>query len=192
MLHPYFAIVGIIISVTGSAAYLIETIKGRAQPNKVSFLLWSLAPLVAFFAQISQDFGLESLMTLSVGISPLIIFFASFLNKKSNWKITKFDVFCGLLSLLGFVLWRLTSDYKLAIILSIIADAFAAFPTLKKSYFHPESEVAWPWLMTSLGIVLVVLTLKEITIANSAFNIYIFLVNTIIFGFIRFSPNNKK
>jgi hypothetical protein len=63
MLNHGFVILGTLIGAAGSVAYLIDTVKGKVKPNRVSFLLWSIAPLIAFFAQIKQGVGLEALMT---------------------------------------------------------------------------------------------------------------------------------
>ena len=130
MLPEFFVIIGTLIGAAGSVAYLIDTLKGKVKPNRVSFLLWSLAPIIAFFAQIQQGVGLESMMTLSTGVLPLTVFCASFFNKQSVWKLTRFDLLCGALSLVGLALWQITRVGNIAILFSIIADGFAAIPTI--------------------------------------------------------------
>ena len=74
MIHSNFIIIGTLIGAAGSVAYLIDTVKGKVKPNRVSFLLWSIAPFIAFFAQIKQGVGLEALMTFSTGFLPLTVF----------------------------------------------------------------------------------------------------------------------
>src|SRR5207244_4891005 len=108
MINQNFVIVGAIIAAVGGLSYLLDTLKGKVKPNRVSFLLWSIAPLIAFAAQIKQGVGLESLMTFSTGFLPLTIFIASFANKKAEWKVTKFDLICGALSIFGLILWLIT------------------------------------------------------------------------------------
>jgi hypothetical protein len=191
VLHQNFVIVGTVIGAIGSIAYLVDTIKGRVKPNRVSFLLWSIAPVIAFAAQIKQGVGLESLMTFSTGFLPFVTFVGSFVNKKAEWKLTTFDVLCGVLSLLGLLLWLMTNVGNIAIAFSILADGLAAIPTIVKSYRYPDTEMAWPWIATSFGVLLTLLTLKELTFANSGFIIYIFVVNTVIFSLVRFRIGEK-
>ena len=191
MLNQNFVIIGALIGAVGSLAYLIDTVRGKVKPNRVSFLLWSIAPLIAFAAQIKQGIGLESLMTFSTGFLPLTTFIASFVNKKAEWKITRFDLVCGLLSILGLILWLVTKVGNIAITFSIVADALAAIPTLVKAYKYPDTELAWPWIATVVGVVLTLLTLKELTFANSGFIIYILIVNTIIFSLVQFRLGEK-
>jgi hypothetical protein len=70
MLNSNFVIVGTLIGAVGALAYLIDTVKGKVKPNRVSFLLWSIAPFIAFAAQIKQGVGIESLMTSALAFCP--------------------------------------------------------------------------------------------------------------------------
>jgi len=191
MLPSYYVIIGTLIGAAGSVAYLIDTIKGKVKPNRVSFLLWSIAPFIVFAAQIKQGVGLESLMTFSTGFLPLMTFIGSFVNKKAEWKITKFDVVCGLLSIAGLILWLITKVGNVAIFFSIMADGLAAIPTIVKAYKFPDTELAWPWIATSFGVLLTLLTLSTLTFANAGFIIYILLVDTLIFILIQFRVGEK-
>jgi hypothetical protein len=191
MLPSSFVIVGTLIGAVGAVVYLVDTVKGKVKPNRVSFLLWSIAPFIAFAAQIKQGVGLESVMTFSTGFLPITTFSASFVNKNAEWKVTRFDLLCGFLSLVGLALWLITKVGNVAILFSILADGLAAVPTIVKAYRYPDTELAWPWLATSFGVVLTLLTLSKITFANSGFIIYIMLVNALIFSLIQFRIGGK-
>ena len=191
MLNQNFVIIGTTIGAIGSLAYLIDTVKGKVKPNRVSFLLWSIVPFIAFAAQIKQGVGLESLMTFSTGFLPLTTFVASFVNKKAEWKVTRYDLICGFLSIVGLILWMITKVGNVAIFFSIVADGFAAVPTIVKAYKYPDTELAWPWIATSFGVVLTLLTIKGLTFANSGFIVYIFLVDTLIFSLVQFRVGER-
>ena len=191
MLPSSFVIVGTLIGAVGSVAYLVDTVKGKVKPNRVSFLLWSIAPFIAFAAQIKQGVGLESVMTFSTGFLPITTFAASFVNKNAEWKVTRFDLLCGFLSLIGLVLWLITKVGNVAILFSILADGLAAVPTIVKAYYYPDTELAWPWIATSFGVILTLLTLNTLTFANSGFIIYILIVDTLIFSLVQFRMGEK-
>src|SRR5690348_177693 len=108
MINPNFVIIGVIVQFLGGLSYLIDTVKGKVKPNRVSWLLWSIAPLVAFAAEIKQGVGIQSLTTFIVGFVPLLIFISSFVNKKAEWNLSKFDILCGVLSVLGLFGWYIT------------------------------------------------------------------------------------
>src|SRR5689334_11012700 len=138
MISPNFIIVAILANLVGSFNYVFNTFKGRTKPNRVTWVIWTLAPMIAFAAQVDKGVGIQSITTFMAGFWPLLVLAASFANKKPIWKLGSFDYICGGLSILGLILWVLSGEGNLAIIFSIIADGLAATPTLVKSYSHPE------------------------------------------------------
>ena len=130
-------------------------------------------------------------MTFIVGFIPLMIFLASFVNKKAEWKLTKFDFLCGAFSLLGLILWFVTKEGNIAILLSIAADGLAAVPTIVKAYRYPETEIAWPWLADSINGLLTLLTVTDWTLAYYGFPLYVFFANLIIYVFSQFNIGKK-
>ena len=173
MLNEKWVIVGAVIGIIGTISYLKDTLTGKVQPNKVSWFLWAIAPLVAFGAEITQGVGLQSLMTFMVGFGPLLIFIASFINKKSYWKIEKLDLLCGSLSIVGLILWGITKIGNLAILFSVLADGLASVPTVEKSWKAPETESSRVFLYASINAFIVMLTIKNWNFQHYAFPIYI-------------------
>jgi hypothetical protein len=192
MLSEVLVILGIASNAIGTAIYFVATLKGEVKPNKVTFLLWALPPFVTFFAQINQGVGIQSLMTLSVGILPLIVLGASFVNKKAYWKTKAFDLSCGSLSIVGLVLWYLTKEGNLAIIFSILADGLASLPTIIKAYHHPETESAIPWLGSVIGGALTVLSVAEWNFQTVAFPLYYTIAMFFIFFFTATKIGKRK
>jgi len=191
MIPPYFVILGALISFTGGTSYVVATLKGKAKPNRVSWFLWSLAPLIAFAAEIKQGVGLASLMTFMVGFMPFLVFVSSFLNKKAAWKIQPLDIVCGALSLLGLVLWYITKVGDIAIIFSIAADGLAAVPTIVKCFYHPETEDDGVFLLGAVAAGITLLTLTSSSLAHLGFPLYIFLVDLLMGSLIRFRPGTR-
>jgi hypothetical protein len=180
MLPLYFVIIGAAINSIGAIGYIVNTIKGKVKPNRVSFLMWSLAPFIAFAAQITEGAGFESMMTFTTGLFPFLIFLSSYANKHSVWKTTSFDIWCGVLSIAGVIGWQILKDGDIAIMFSIIADAIAAIPTMRKAYYYPETEYTWSWIAGIIGILLTILTIDRLTFTNSGFLTSIVITNFII------------
>lgn len=191
MINENFVILGFIIQIIGGLGYCLDTLKGKIQPNRVSWFLWFLAPMIAFFAQLNKGVGLQSLLTFSVGFIPLLVLITSFLNKKAVWKISSLDIICGFLSLLGIILWWITSEGNLAIVFSIATDFLAGFPTVVKSYTHPQSENPNVYLSVIISSILTILTIKTFDFANSAFAFYILFIDCLLFFLIKFKIGLK-
>jgi hypothetical protein len=186
MLPSYFVIFGAVINIAGTLTYFFDVLKGKVKPNRVSWTLWTLAPMLAFFAELHEGVGIRSLMTFMAGFNPMLILFASFLNKKSYWKITVLDYFCGGLSLLGLVLFLITKQGFWAITFAISSDALAAVPTIIKSFKDPASENWKAFFGGGISAVIALLTIKTWTYANYGFPIYILLICTTFIVLIKF------
>ena len=186
MIDEKFIYLGALFNLVGGTTYAVSTLRGRTRPNRVSWFVWSLAAFVAFSAQISQGVGLRSLTTFMVGFGPLMVFLASFVNKESYWKITRFDLACGALSLFALVLWAITGIGNVAIALSIVADVFATLPTLKKGFQHPGTEHPLPFLTGAISATITLLTLKAWSFSNGGFALYILLVSLTLFTLVQF------
>ena len=186
MISENFVLIGVAISVLGSWSYLVDTLKGRVKPNKVSWLLWSIAPMIAFFAMIKQGVGLTALATFTVGFLPFVIFVASFFNKNATWEISKLDIICGALSIFGLILWVITKVGNIAIFFSIVADALAAVPTIVKSFKFPETENSTIFFFGIANAIIALLAIKEWNFQSYGFQLYIVVVNSTIATLIKF------
>jgi hypothetical protein len=148
--------------------------------------MWILAPALAFFAQFQQGVGVEMWATFSVGFIPFLVFIASFVNKKAEWKIQKLDIICGVLSLIGLILWMVTKIGNVAIIFAILADILACIPTIVKSWYEPESENDMPFLTGSVNSLFGLLVITNWHFENYAFLAYLLLANSLLAILIRF------
>jgi hypothetical protein len=179
MIDGRFAILAAVITVSGNALYALDTVRGNTQPNRVSWMLWTLAPLIAFAAEITQRVGLQSLLTFAVGFGPLLVVVASFLDPKAYARVTPFDAVCGLLSLVALAAWAVTGAGDVAIVFSILSDLFGAMPTFRKAYLHPASEHAIAFVGGVIGSVITLLTIKagDWSFASFGFPVYIVLAS---------------
>jgi len=191
MLAQLLVISGIIINGIGTLSYVVGTLQGKIKPNKVTFFVWSIAPFVAFLAQISQGVGIQALMTLSVSIFPLSVFVASFLNRQAYWQLNKRDLACGLLSLAGLLLWYLTKVGNIAIVFSLLSEGLATLPTAIKAYHHPRTEQAWPWLASTISGVLTLITITTWDFAHFAFPLFYAFEMCLLFVLVRFEPGAR-
>lgn len=180
-----------VLSLIGSASYIRAVIKGQAKPNRVTWVLWALAPLIAFAAEINAGVGLQSLVTFMAGFGPLLIVIASFISRNAVWKLTRFDFICGGLSVLGLILWLLTRQGDIAIVFAIAADGLAALPTLKKSFIDPDSESSFVFTLAIISSGLTLLTIDTWTVAHAAFPIYLLLICIVLVLLIRFKLGLK-
>ena len=180
IMHTILAIAGAVINFVACLSYVRAILKREATPNRVTWLLWALVPLIAAAAQWRAGVGISTLVVLSVGAGPACVMLASFIRQTGSWKLGPFDYLCGACSLAALALWAATGDPLTAIVLSILADAAAALPTLRKAWLAPATEDRRAYLISLVGMVLGIFSVREATFAAYAFNAYLVAVSGLL------------
>lgn len=173
MISENWIYVGSAIGALGAAVYLRDTLRGTTKPNRVTWLLWAVAPLLAAAVELDGGVGLRALPTFMVGFMPLLVFIGSFHNSASVWQIRRIDYACGLVSVVGTVTWLVTRNGVVAISAAIAADFMAGVPTVMKSWTHPETETVHSYVGAVISMGVLLLTVTHWTFDEVAFPVFI-------------------
>jgi hypothetical protein len=179
VINVHFVYLGAAIGAIGSLVYMRDTLRGTTQPNRVTWLLWALAPLLAAAVELHSGVGLRTLTTFMIGFMPLLVFIASFHNPAAVWRIRRLDYVCGAMSVAGTVAWLATQNGVVAIAAAIAADFLAGIPTLVKSWSHPESETVTSYVGSVINSGILLLTIDHWTTEVAAFPLFILCIGSI-------------
>lgn len=177
----WLVVLSAIISIAGASVYIRDTLQGKSKPNRVTWGMWGLSPLIGVGAALSANADIWTTVRIFLaGFLPLLVFIASFFNPKSYWKLTFFDFLCGACSVLALVVWGITSSPIFAILIAATGDGFATLPTLKKAWAHPETETGVTYIAGFVSVLLIIPSIPVWNIENSAFQIYLLIANALL------------
>jgi hypothetical protein len=143
--------------------------------------MWALAPLIGTAAALSVHADLWATIRIFLaGFLPLLVFLASFINPQSYWKLTRFDIMCGVCAVVALIIWGFVDSPRTAILLAAIGDGFAAIPTIRKAWAHPETETGPTYMASLVSVLLVIPSIPKWNIENSAFQVYLLTANAIL------------
>ena len=174
------ASVAVLIQLVGVSFYIRGMIKGGTKPNRMTWSIWALAPLIGSWLSWRAGSGLSVLPVFMAGFNPVIVLVFSFIIKNGYWRITKFDIYCGVLAILALVMWILTKSFSISILFAILSDALAAFPTLVKSWKYPETETASAYLGGIIANILGLFIIREWSFPIYSMGVYFILINLMI------------
>jgi hypothetical protein len=175
----------------GASIYLRDTLRGTTKPNRVTWLLWAVAPLLASAVEFRGGVGLRVLPTFMIGFMPLLVFIGSFHNPASVWQIRRLDFACGAMSVVGTIAWLCTQNGLVAIFAAIAADFVAGIPTMMKSWSHPETETVTSYIGAVINVAILLLTIKHWTFEVAAFPAFILCIGAIQVVFIGLRPGPR-
>lgn len=160
--------------------YVRDIFIGKTKPNLVTWFFWALAPLIGTFLQIKAGAGLSVLPVFLAGFFPLLVFIIALVKQNAYWKITFFDILCGIFSLIALIFWILTRRTDISIIFAILSDGLAAIPTLVKSWKFPETETSTGYVAGIFNNILGLLVIKNWIFSIYSFNIYFIVINVML------------
>lgn len=184
MISEHFIWIGILINFVGCGDYLIDTLRGRTQPNRVTWLLWTVVGGITVAAQVSESASLVVATTAATCFLTGGVFLSSFVNRNAYWRLGTVDYLCGAMAIITLLLWKLTASGNLAIALSILTDLLASYPTVVKAYKSPGSEKLFVYVAGMINAGLALLTIDHWKFANYAFLTYTFVICLVIAAFV--------
>ncbi len=188
MLPEKIIYIGVLINLVATLWYIKTILYGKTRPNLISWTLWALAPLIATFLQIKAGAGLSFLGPFMAGFGPLVVIIFASIKKRGFWKITKFDIICGSLSLFALIFYIITNKLAISISFAILSDALAAIPTIRKSWNFPDTESASAYIGGIINYILSLLIITNWIFSIYSFNVYLIVINLVII----FSIYHKK
>jgi hypothetical protein len=179
-MFEFLVLIAASATLVAAIAYIRSMFKGKTKPNRVTWLMWTVAPFTATFAAFSSGVTWAAVPVFMSGLSPCLILLASFLNKRAYWKLSAFDYACVALSALALVLLYVTENPNMAIVFAIFSDALAAVPTIRKAWRNPQTEFRWPFVVGVFSPLTSFLVATDWTFSEIAFPAYLVGINILL------------
>lgn len=174
-LLPVFGIIAGIISLAAYPPYIRDMLKGTTKPERATWLIWTALSGIALAGQIGAHARWSLIMTLAQTLGVTVIFLLSL--KLGIGGLHRRDVTSLIVAAVGLVLWALTNQPIIAILLVIVVDAAGAWLTVYKAYQDPGSETIVTWWLDAISNLLGVLAVGSLNITLLSYPAYLLLAN---------------
>jgi hypothetical protein len=172
-----FAIASVVVLLVGYYPYFVDIFRKTTKPHAYT-LIWAItqgtATAAAFYG--GANWGVLSL----VGGTALVIciFFLSL--KYGTKNISKSDTAILVLALSAIVVWWLTNNPLLSVLMVTVIDGMGYIPTLRKSWHEPWSETLSFWLAMTGVSILTILSLGEINLLTAPYLVVLAILNMLV------------
>lgn len=172
-----FGIAALTLSLGANIPYVIETVKGRVKPERISWLLWTLLGLTYYFSALFADGA--TLFTFGELIGPGLIFVLAL--KFGVGGKSRFDIVSLSVALMAFALLFIVEGVLLGLILALIVDGIGAMLTIRKLLIDPSTESKWFWGIGAVSGLLAIASLDNYDVETMLFPIYVVILSSFIF-----------
>src|SRR5665213_2043268 len=144
--RDYLGVLAIIIGFTGYVPYFRDIVSRNTKPHASSWLVCGVLTGVALFGKLVGTIGAGAWV---IGFTALVSFTVFILALQRGHKdFPLFDWLCLIGAGIGLLLWFLTNNPLLAIILITFIDMLGFIPTFRKSISRPYEETAFTYTMS--------------------------------------------
>lgn len=164
--------------------YIYRVWRGEIHPNVTGWILWSVIGLSLLLTYRSSGAEANAWPALFGFVNPTTVtVLVIWQHGKLTWP-DRVEWVCVFLCLLSLVLWwYVKSDKTLAqyaLYVSLVADLFAVWPTIRWVWEDPERDRPFAWIAFSLAYLLGIFAIPENTLSNWSLPIYMGITGTTI------------
>jgi hypothetical protein len=146
---PYLEPLSAVLMIVGFVPYIWGILFGASRPVRATWILWASLDVLMCIGMYKTDSLNAQIIGATVG--SVTTMFLSLRYGKPGW--TKFEVGCLIAGINGIVLWIITSDPTIAVLIVGTVMFVAAIPTFQSAWENPWYENRWSWLLAFLSCV---------------------------------------
>jgi len=168
-----YALAGIsagIINTIGLVPYIRDIFRHKTKPERAMWWIYAVLFSLLFAAQLKAGASWLLCVTAAYILSSILIAILSL--RYGYGSFHKRDMFSLVIVALGLLLWLITSQPLLAIILVIIVDFAGFWLTLFKTWHAPRSETLVAWELACLAAIISVFSIKTVSLSVIIYPLY--------------------
>lgn len=156
--------------------YIVDTLTGRTQPQRASWLIWSVLGIIALSSQVYEGAS-DSLWFAGVQVSGTVIVFALSVWLGAGGFLNRNDALVLSVAGIGLVLWNFTDEAAYALAITITISLLGGAVTVAKAYRNPGSETLVTWLLSTIAAACAIVAVGQADWVILAYPLYLLALN---------------
>jgi hypothetical protein len=168
-----FALLALLLSLLAFFPYIRDTIACRTQPQRASWLIWSVLSSIAFLTQIA-DGATTSLWFIGIQFSCTFLIFILSISRGYGSYLSKSNLNILAMAAVGLVLWYLFESTAYTLAMVIMISAIGGYATVVKAFSAPESETLSAWFLLMTASICGIASVGVLNWMHLAYPVYLF------------------
>jgi len=170
-MEKYFAVISGLFALAASPPYIIDTLKGRTKPQRMTWFIFTALSTIALISQWSLGASWSLVFLALDALASLTVLILSLTYGVGGY--TRLDMFALVIAFGGAVVSILTDKPIVALLGVIIADLAGVLLTIKKTYEDPASETTLSWMLFGFAATFGALAVGRVELELLLYPIYI-------------------
>lgn len=165
-----------VVNTIGLLPYLRDIFRRKTKPERATWWIWFVLNVIALGAQWAA--GATWSLGLTIGQIVAVGLIAVLSLRYGHGTFRKKHYLSLTMAAIGVVLWKVTADPLIALIIIVLIDFMAFYLTIVKTWRAPDTETLSSWVLASIAAGCGVLAIGEWTdLAKTIYPAYIFIGN---------------
>jgi hypothetical protein len=174
-MQEIFAVVSAVLIFVASPPYIIDTIKGKTKPERVTWFIFSILGIIAFISQLLLGASWSLVFSGLDTVCSILIFSLSI--KFGVGGHTKLDIAAIFIATIGVLIAVLAKEPIISLLGVILADLSGVILTIKKTFLNPKSETSITWILVGTASLFGILSVNKISFGILLYPVYLLIAN---------------
>lgn len=171
-------IIAVILALFASIPYIWDIYKSKTKPHSITWFIWGAMAAIVFTAQILKGGGPGAWVMAAFAVIDLFIFILALKYGEKN--IVLFDWFCLVIAIFSLLLWFITKDPTISIVIITIIDISGGLPTIRKVFYKPFDETLVTYILYFCTWIFSILALENYNLVTVLDPLALLLSNALI------------
>jgi len=170
-----FVFLSAVLILFAGPLYVVDTIRGKARPERVTWFVFSVLGVIAFASQIYLGASWSLVFSGLDTAASITIFTLSIWRGVGGH--TKLDIAALLIAAVGVTIAIAAKQPIISLLGVILADIAGTVLSVRKAYIEPQSETSAMWLLTGTAALFGCLTVSKFSVAILLYPFYLMTAN---------------
>lgn len=164
-----------VLSTIAYVPYMADTVMGRTQPERATWLIWSVVASVAMGSQIYEGAN-QSLWFVGVQVSATIVIFLMSIKRGAGAYLSRRNINLFGVTLVGLLIWYLAENAMVMLLITTSISILGGSVTVIKAYRDPESETLNTWVLSLAAAFFAVISVGTFDPALLIYPVYLYVL----------------
>lgn len=185
-----FGAIALVLAFGCYVPYYVGIFRKKVKPHPYTYLVWVITILITSVSSFLHGGGASSWNLIATTFLVSGVFILSF--RYGTGDVTRFDFVCLVLSVLAVVLWVMSDDPVMAVVFATIVETISFLPTIRKTWWAPDTESALSWFVNVFKHALSVAAVSQFSVTTVLYPAVLVFLNLILVAEILYRRNSLK